>query len=146
MRTPLYRGRVILLNAGPDPAGDARVDLVCQTTNVTRPGAPEGPHILLATRVTTQGAGADGLVEATGDLVRRWAPGFDWAGLAEPIGVYEHAFAQFRPLPGVRRGLPGPRTALDNLVLAGDLTEHPSIEGAVASGGVAGIVVDALLP
>jgi phytoene dehydrogenase-like protein len=146
LRTPLYRGRVILLNAGGDPAGGARVDLLCQTTNVTRPGAADGPHILLATRVTTGGAGADGLVEATGELVRRWAPGFDWAGLAEPIAVYEHAFAQFRPLPGVRRSLPGPRTALDNLVVAGDLTEHPSIEGAVASGGVAGTVVDALLP
>jgi phytoene dehydrogenase-like protein len=146
LRTPLYRGRAILLNADRGAAGDGRVDLVCQTTNVTRPGAPEGPHILLATRVTTGGEGADGLVEATGELVRRWAPRFDWAGLAEPIGVYEHAFAQFRPLPGVRGGLPGPRTALDNLVLAGDLTTHPSIEGAVASGARAGEVVDALLP
>ncbi|HEX2502535.1 MAG TPA: FAD-dependent oxidoreductase [Miltoncostaeaceae bacterium] len=145
LRTPLYRGRAILLNADRD-GGARRVDLICQTTNVTRPGAPEGPHILLATRVTTGGAGADGLVEATGDLVRRWAPGYDWAGRAEPIGVYEHRFAQFRPVSGVRRDLPGPRTALENLVLAGDLTTHPSIEGAVDSGARAAGIVDALLP
>jgi phytoene dehydrogenase-like protein len=146
LRRPLYRGRVILLNADRDPPGAPRVDLLCQTTNITRPGAPEGPHILLATRVTTGGAGADGLVEAVAALARRWAPGFDWDGLAEPIDVYEHAFAQFRPLPGVRSDLPGPRTALENLVLAGDLTTHPSIEGAVASGARAAEIVDALIP
>lgn len=146
LRTPLYRGRVILLNADRDPPGTPRVDLLCQTTNVTRPGAPEGPHILLATRVTTQGGGGDGLVEATRDLVRRWTPGYDWDELAEPIDVYEHPFAQYRPLSGVRRDLPGPRTAFENLSLAGDLTTHPSIEGAVASGARAAEIVDALLP
>ena len=143
---PLYHGRAIVLNAEPGDGGEGRVDLLCQTTNITRPGAPDGPHILLATRVTTGGGGSQGLVDAVGALVRRWAPRFDWAGLAEPIGVYEHAFAQFRPLAGVRQGLPGPRTAIDNLVLAGDLTTHPSIEGAVASGFRAAEIVVALNP
>lgn len=146
LRAPLYRGRVILLNADRDPPGTPRVDLLCQTTNITRPGAPEGPHILLATRVTTQGGGPDGLVEATAEAVRRWAPLYDWPGLAELIDVYEHPFAQYRPLPGVRRELPGPRTSMANLVLAGDLTTHPSIEGAVASGARTAGIVDALLP
>lgn len=147
LRRPLYRGRSIVLNAAtPRDDDGSRVDLLCQTTNITRPGAPDGPHILLATRVTTGGGGADGLVEAVGDLVRRWAPGFDWAGLAEPIGVYTHPFAQFRPLPGVRERLPGARTAVDNLLLAGDLTAHPSIEGAVSSGFRAAGIVDALTP
>ncbi len=138
LRRPLYRGRVILLNADSEPAGAPRVNLLCQTTNITRPGAPEGPHILLATRVTTQGPGAEGLVEAVGELVRRWAPGYDWAGLAEAIDVYDHPFAQFRPTSGVRRSLPGPRTAVENLILAGDLTVHPSIEGAVFKGRARG--------
>lgn len=146
LRRPLYRGRSIVLNAGPPDEDGSRVDLLCQTTNITRPGAPDGPHILLATRVTTGGGGADGLVEAVGALVKRWAPRFDWPGLAEPIGVYEHPFAQFRPLPGVRAGLPGARTAVENLVLAGDLTTHPSIEGAVSSGFRAAGIVDALTP
>ena len=146
LRTPLYRGRTILLNADPASGERPRVDLLCQTTNVTRPGAVEGPHILLATSVTTGGVPGDGLVDAVGALVRRWAPGYDWAGLAQPIGVYEHPFAQFRPLPGVRRDLPGPRTSLENLVLAGDLTRHPSVEGAVSSGARAAEVVNALIP
>jgi phytoene dehydrogenase-like protein len=146
LRRPLYRGRNILLNAAPDAGESPRVDLVCQTTNVTRPGAPEGPDVVLATTVTTGGGSAEGLVEAVGALVRRWSPGYDWDGLAEPIGVYEHPFAQFLPLPGVRRELPGPRTAVENLVLAGDLTTHPSIEGAVESGVRAAGIVDALIP
>jgi phytoene dehydrogenase-like protein len=146
LRTPLYRGRTILLNAARDAGDRPRVDLMCQTTNITRPGAQDGPHVLLATTVTTGGEPAEGLVEAVGALVRRWAPRYDWTGLARPIGVYEHPFAQFRPLPGVRRELPGPRTAVENLVLAGDLTQHPSIEGAVSSGARAAEVVDGLIP
>ncbi len=148
LRRPLYTGRSIVLNADPgDDGGDGpRVDLVCQTSNITRPGVPDGPHIVLATSVTTGGGSADGLAEATGALVRRWAPRFDWDGLAEPIGVYEHDFAQYIPGPGVRRSLPGPRTAVDNLIMAGDLTTHPSIEGAVSSGARAAEIVDALIP
>ncbi len=143
---PLYRGRTILVNAAPRNGDGPRVDLVCQTTNVTRPGAPEGPHIVLATSVTTGGESADGLVEQVGRLVARWSPRFPWAAAAEPIGVYEHRFAQFRPRPGVRGALPGNRTAVDNLILAGDLTAHPSIEGAISSGARAAEIVDALIP
>lgn len=131
---PLYRGRVIVVNAEGAADDPQRVDLLCQTTNITRPGAPDGPHIVLATRVLTGGGSAAGLEAAVAATVARWAPRFDWAGLAQPIGVYEHRHAQFRPLPGVRSGLPGPRGALANLVVAGDTTTHPSIEGAVTSG------------
>ncbi|MDX6556203.1 MAG: hypothetical protein QOD86_2398 [Miltoncostaeaceae bacterium] len=143
---PLYSGRTILVNAAREDGEGPRVDLVCQTTNITRPGAPDGPHIVLASSVTTGGGRADGLVEAVGRLVSRWSPRFPWASAAEPIGVYEHRFAQFRPLPGVRGALPGHRTVLDNLILAGDLTAHPSIEGAVSSGARAAGIVDALIP
>jgi phytoene dehydrogenase-like protein len=146
LERPLYAGRTILVNAARETGDGPRVDLLCQTTNITRPGAPEGPHVVLATSVTTGGGGAEGLVEAVGRLVARWSPRFPWASAAEPIGVYEHRFAQFRPLPGVRGALPGHRTALDNLILAGDLTAHPSIEGAVSSGARAAGIVDALIP
>ena len=54
--------------------------------------------------------------------------------------------APIRPLVGVRERLPGARTAVDNLILAGDLTTHPSIEGAVSSGVRAAGIVDALTP
>ncbi len=46
----------------------------------------------------------------------------------------------------VRRDLPGPRTSVENLILAGDATTHPSIEGAVSSGVRAAEIVDALTP
>jgi protoporphyrinogen oxidase len=143
---PLYRGRTILVNAAPVDGDGPRVDLLCQTTNITRPGVPEGPHIVLATTVTTGGAPGAGFEEQVGRLVGRWSPRFPWSAAAEPIGVYEHRFAQFRPRPGVRGGLPGNRTAVDNLILAGDLTAHPSIEGAVSSGARAAGIVDALIP
>jgi phytoene dehydrogenase-like protein len=146
LSAPLYRGRTILVNAVWGRTEGPRVDLVCQTTNITRPGAPDGPHIVLATSVTTDGGATEGLVEAVGRLMARWAPRFDWAGRAEPIGVYEHRFAQYRPRVGVRRELPGPRTAVENLILAGDTTTHPSIEGAVSSGERAAGIVGALLP
>jgi phytoene dehydrogenase-like protein len=144
---PLYRGRTILLNGAPERAdGAPRVDLLCQTTNVVRPGAPDGPHVVLATSVRTDRPPLDhdAFLAAVGFQVGRWSPGFPWAEAARPLGVTEHPFAQFRPVPGVREHLPGPRTALDNLVLAGDLTHHPSIEGAVASGRQAAAIVAAL--
>lgn len=147
LREPLYRGRLILLNGARGADRDApHVDLLCQTTNITRPGAYGGPHILLASSVTTGGGAGDDLEAATAALVRTWSPGYAWSRLAEPIGRYWHPFAQFRPLPGVRARLPGPRTALDNLILAGDLSLHPSVEGAVAGGVRAAAVVDALIP
>lgn len=146
LRRPLYSGRSILLNAEPGTADRPRVDLLCQTSNITRPGVPEGPHILLASCVTTGGPAPEDLVGEVAALVGRWAPRYDWAGLSEPLGVYAHPHAQFRPLAGVRRELPGPRTAVENLILAGDATTHPSIEGAVSSGVRAAEIVDALTP
>lgn len=143
---PLYTGRLILLNAAGAPDAGPRVDLLCQTTNITRPHVEAGPHILLATSVTTPDGGAcEGIEDAVERLVRQWAPGYPWSRLATSLGTVEHRFAQFRPLAGVRRELPGPRTAAPNLVLAGDLVNHPSLEGAVSSGVAAARIVDAQL-
>jgi uncharacterized protein with NAD-binding domain and iron-sulfur cluster len=86
----------------------------------------------------------DALQHAVEAQVRRWVPAFPWPAVATPLGVFEHPFAQYRPVPGVRERLPGPRTALENLILAGDLTTHPSIEGAVSSGRRAATIVAAI--
>jgi len=146
LSAPLYRGRAIVLDCDPPADERARVDIVCQTSNVTRPSVEEGPHILLAMRVTTGGVPAEGIEDAMGRLARRWAPLLPWDRVATHVGTFVHPFAQFRPLAGVRDELPGARTALDNLILAGDFTRHPSSEGAVGSGRHAARVVDALLP
>jgi phytoene dehydrogenase-like protein len=139
---PLYHGRTIVLNSAPGGEGP-RIDLVCQTTNTIR---PEGgtPHVLLAMSITTgtdDEPDADALAAATEALIERWVPGFDLARNGRLVEVILHPFAQFRVTPGVRTRLPGARTRVAGLVLAGDLTAHPSIEGAVASGRVAAEVV-----
>ncbi len=143
---PLYSGSAVLLNAGRRPGSGPTVDLLCQTTNIVRPGAPGGVHIVLASCVTTDGRSADGLAAEVERQVAEWAPRFSWADHAELIDVFECPFAQYRALPGVRASLPGPRTAVHNLVLAGDMVTNPSIEGAVASGRRAAGIIDALVP
>jgi phytoene dehydrogenase-like protein len=138
MDRPLYRGRTIILNTAPDD-GSPRIDLVCQTTNVIRPGA-EGPHVLLAMSITTDRPAWDGPEELRGAaaaLVERWSPGTDLLRRGRALDVIEHPFAQFRVSPGVRSRLPGARTRIPGLALAGDLLQHPSIEGAVAGGRMA---------
>lgn len=143
---PFHAGRSIILNARPD-TDEPRIDLVCQQSNVTRPGGA-APYVLLATHVTTGGdpdPAPDALSTAMARLAARWSPGYDWGRHAHLADVVVHPFAQFRVRPGVRRELPGPRTSLENLILAGDLTLHPSLEGAVGSGRRAADIVSALI-
>lgn len=142
---PLYAGRTVLLDAA-SPDGDNRIDLLCQTTNVTRPGSP-GPHIVIAQSATRgwSHVDPDGYVAAVGRQMARWAPRFPWGRVATPIETFAHPWAQYVPRPGVRRDLPGPRTALANVILAGDAVTHPSIEGAVASGHRAARIVHEIL-
>jgi phytoene dehydrogenase-like protein len=140
-----HRGRTIVLNAAPD-GGRPRVDLVCQESNVTRPDVVDA-HVLLAASVHDGGAQPD-VNALEGEMARvagRWHPGYDWGRHARLAEVVVHPFAQFRVPPGVRRGLPGSRTRVSNVVLAGDLTQHPSIEGAVASGNAAADIVSELV-
>jgi phytoene dehydrogenase-like protein len=134
LTTPLYSGRTIVLNGAPEDAG-ARIDLVCQESNVL-PGDDGPPHLLLASSVDGGGQGADAseLARAMDGMVSRWSPGFPWRDRARLVEVIRHPHAQFAIPPGVRDDLPGPATAIENVLLAGDQTMHPSIEGAVAGG------------
>ncbi len=137
----LYRGRVVLLNAEADAGTSPRIDLLCQTTNVNRHGAVGGPHVVIATSVGDSDATAEGIEDAVERQVHRWYPGFPWGKVAHSLGVVRHPFAQFRPLAGVRRGLPGSRTQVPNVILAGEFTTHPSLEGAVSSGVTAAEII-----
>jgi phytoene dehydrogenase-like protein len=142
---PLYRGRNIILNSEPFAPG-GRVDLLCQTSNVTAPGEA-APHVLLASCVTTgEEPGAnDDLPESVAALVKRLSPRYPWETSARLVEVVDHPAAQWRPLPGVRNQLPNTKTAHPGLVLAGDFTTHPSIEGAVASGEAAAKALSGVL-
>lgn len=145
LEQPLYAGRTLLLD-GASPDRDNRVDLLCQTTNVTRPGSP-GPHIVIAQSATRNWTQVDPerYVAAVAENLARWAPRFPWKRLATPIDTFRNDWAQFVPRPGVRRDLPGPRTAITNVILAGDAVMHPSIEGAVVAGHRAARIVHGIL-
>ena len=145
MDRSFHRGRTIVLNAAPG-ALRPRVDLVCQESNLTRP-SDDGPYVLLATSVHDGGEGPD-VSALEGEMARiagRWNPGFDWGRHARLAEVVVHDFAQFRVPPGVRRNLPGVRTRVPNVMLAGDVTHHPSLEGAVLSGNSAADIVSELV-
>lgn len=133
--TPLYEGATLLLNGTPDTGDRPRIDLVCQTSNLTRPGSPDG-HVVHVQSVTTgeDTPSDEEVLDAVGRALARWVPGFDWRRHATPIGVWHHEHAQFRATPGVREAVWGVVSRFPNLILAGDTVRHPSIEGAVGSG------------
>ncbi len=143
---PLYRDATVLVDAA-SPEGENRVDLMCQVSNVTRPGSP-GPYIVTAQSATTgwSGVDPDSYTEAVGHHVRSTVPGFAWERAAELIAVTVTPHAQYRIPPGRRATLPGPMTAVANVVVAGDATTHPSIEGAISSGYRAAEIVAGLHP
>lgn len=143
--TPLYDDATILLDAAA-PEGTDRLDLICQTTNITRPGSP-GPHVLVAQSATAGWSEVDPQRYAARALARleQLIPSYDWAHNARLIDATDHPKALYRVTPGVRENLPGPRTTVRNVVLAGDITTHPSLEGAVSAGTRAADVVADML-
>ena len=130
-----HSGRTIILN-GEAEKGSARIDLVCQESNLLPSAPADARGRLLATSVDGPDGAADpgALEEAMTALAGRWNPGFPWARRARLVEVIRQPWAQFAVPPGVRDALPGPQTAVGNVLLAGDVTAHPSIEGAVVAG------------
>jgi glycine/D-amino acid oxidase-like deaminating enzyme len=142
-----HSGRTIVLNAATaaDEAG-VRIDLVCQESNLLRPGMGHGAR-LLATSVHRDAGAPDGdaLAAEMERLAGSWNPGYPWAKVATLEDVVVHPWAQFAVPPGARDDLPDSATGLENVFLAGDVTMHPSVEGAVASGERAAQVVGAFV-
>ena len=134
---PLYRGRTVLLNGAVGPG--LGVDLLCQTTNVVRPDPSTGPHIVIATLITTDLPDPDDETAqaAVADFVDAAAPHFRWSQHARPVAVFRHREALPAPEPGARAGWERTGDDPPNVILAGDLVAHPSIEGAVGSGAAA---------
>ncbi len=130
-----HTGRMIVLNAHRD-AGSAQIDLVCQESNLLPCHPADTGARLLATSVDgPEGAADPGALEAAmAALAARWNPGFPWSRSARLVEVVRQPWAQFAVPPGARDALPGPKTAVGNVFLAGDVTMHPSIEGAVVAG------------
>lgn len=135
LRASFHTGRTIVLNAAPRMADEPRIDLVCQESNLLRPGMGEGAR-LLATCVHGDAGEPepDALAQAMARMAASWNPGFPWGEMAALEEVVVHPWAQFAVPPGVRDDLPDAATGLTNVFLAGDFTAHPSVEGAVGSG------------
>lgn len=130
-----HTGRTIVLNAAPRVGDEPRIDLVCQESNLLRPGMGEGAR-LLATCVHGAAGEPDpeALAQAMARMAAAWSPGYPWRDMATLEEVVVHPWAQFAVPPGVREDLPDAATGVANVFLAGDFTAHPSIEGAVGSG------------
>jgi protoporphyrinogen oxidase len=134
LSSSFHTGKTIVLNAAPHDGG-ARIDLVCQESNLLRPGARDGVRLLATSVHGDDGApDPDALASAMARVAEAWNPGFPWRETATLEEVIEHPTAQFAVPPGVRADLPDAATGLENVFLAGDFTAHPSIEGAVGSG------------
>ena len=134
LRASFHSGKTIVLNGAPRD-GAPRIDLVCQESNLLRPGVGEGARLLATSVHGADGApDPDGLALAMERLAGTWNPGFPWARMATLEEVIVHPWAQFAVPPGVRADLPDAATGLANVFLAGDFTAHPSVEGAVGSG------------
>lgn len=141
LNASFHSGRTIVLNAAPRTGGP-RVDLVCQESNLLRPGTGHGARLLASCVHPDDGApDADALEAEMAGLAACWNPGFPWQRSAHLAQVVVHDHAQFGVAPGVRGALPDAATALENVFLAGDFTMHPSLEGAVCSGERAAEVV-----
>jgi phytoene dehydrogenase-like protein len=133
---PLYGHKKLVLNGYPQ----AFVSHATQVTNVATSYAPAPEHLLSATilgapDMTLEELGAQALAD-----MQRWFPWRSLAGL-HPLAAYQVPFAQLAQPPGFRATLPGNRTPLKGLYLAGEYTEASSINGALISGEKAAAAV-----
>ncbi len=125
----LYQERKILLNAN----AHAYVNEAVLMTNIAPTYAPAGKHLLSATVLDSPEGDDEEIARRCLAEMAGWFPEHDlrrWRLLA----VYRIPFSQFAQRPGVFDGLPGNRTQVEGLFLAGEYTESSSIHGAMHSG------------
>lgn len=112
--------------------------LAGQITNVTHPDGSRNGQLLIVASVAAACADeqyrSETLPREALATLGTWFPHSGVARDAELIAVNYTPFAQFAQPPGTRERLPSNHTRIPTLVLAGEYTEHSSIEGAVVSG------------
>lgn len=122
----------IFLNGGSGGPGHHAVFL----SNICPTYAPEGEHLVEVTVLGTP----EGTDEALAERVRRQMQVWFREGRVEEwrwLRTMKIPMAQFRQPPGLAEKLPGPRTEIGGLFLAGDYTRHSSVQGAMESGQIA---------
>jgi len=125
----LYPQRKILLNTDPD----AYVNHAVLVSNIAPTYAPPRRHLLSATVLGNPAEDEEEIAERSRAEMAHWFPEHDlkhWQLLA----VYRLPFAQFAQPAGIFDDLPGNRTDLEGLYLAGEYTKSSSIQGAMHSG------------
>ena len=125
----LYPQRKILLNADPH----AYVNNAVLLTNIAPTYAPPHKHLLSVTILGNPKDDDEVIAERSRAEIGRWFPGHDLAHW-RLLALYRIPFAQFSQPPGVYDSLPGNRTEVEGLYLAGEYTQSSSIQGAMHSG------------
>lgn len=105
-------------------------------SNVAPGLAPKGEHLLMGAVLGTPDLTEGAIAERVRGEMAWWFPhakthGWRW------LRTCKLPAAQWALPPGLADRLPGTRTAVDGLLLAGDLTCEPSIDGAIRSGRAA---------
>lgn len=125
----LYSQRKILLNAN----ADAFVNNAVLLTNIAPSYAPPRKHLLSATVPGNPDDDDELIAERCRREIAGWFPEHDFSRW-RVMGVYRIPFSQFAQRPGIYEELPGNRTPIEGLYLAGEYTKSSSIQGAMHSG------------
>ncbi len=125
----LYPQRKILLNTAPD----AYVNNAVLLTNIAPTYAPPRKHLLSVTVPGNPDEDDQEIAQRCRTEIGSWFPEQDFARW-QLLAVYRIPFAQFAQQPGIYDELPGNRTEIEGLYLAGEYTKSSSIQGAMHSG------------
>ncbi len=125
----LYPERKILLNTDPDGLINNAVLL----SNIAPTYARPRKHLLSVTVLGNPPVDDEQLAQQCRQELAQWFPVHDlrhWQLLA----VYRIPFSQFAQPAGIYDQLPGNKTSIEGLYLAGEYTKSSSIQGAMHSG------------
>jgi phytoene dehydrogenase-like protein len=125
----LYEQRSIILHTTPS----AYVNHAVLLTNIAPTYAPPGKHLLSVTVLDLSDQDDERMARRCLAELAEWFPEHNlsrWRFLR----CYRIPFSQFAQKPGVFDHLPGNRTSLKGLYLAGEYTQSSSIQGALESG------------
>jgi phytoene dehydrogenase-like protein len=125
----LYPQKKILLNAN----ADAFVNNAVQITNIAPTYAPPHKHLLSVTVLDNPQERDAGLAQRCLFELGQWFPDHNLARW-KFLKAFHIPFSQFAQPPGIYDRLPGNRTAIAGLFLAGEYTKSSSIQGAMHSG------------
>ncbi|MDX2271111.1 MAG: NAD(P)/FAD-dependent oxidoreductase [Cyanobacteriota bacterium] len=132
----LGMGSLIHLNAN----GRGWINNLVELSQVSPDLAPAGQHLYSAVVLGLPQIGDQALAEQCLEELTTWfspqkVKGLKW------LRSYRIPFAQFAQPAGFQNALPTPQTPIQGLLLAGEYTQHSSIEGSLYSGEQAALTI-----